>query len=133
MRSLYPNSIATRGRLAPTLESLTLKGYLPEDVGGQDSFGASQPVRQLFQEDAVRILPFWIRQALRQNVRALDRGSSILLLQMVGTMRLVLEREDYTKYVVLLTDEPWIAGYELSEPALTEWIEESIRSVFTQT
>ena len=131
MRSLYPNHIATRGRLQPTLETMATWGRLPSEIEPQET-GASLPVRQLTVAEAVSQIPFWIRQAFRQNVRAIDRGGIVLLLQQNGTARLVLVRRDYDRYVALLTESPWVSGYDLPEPDLTTWIEASIQAVFNQ-
>jgi hypothetical protein len=106
-------------------------GRLPSEIEPQET-GASLPVRQLTVAEAVSQIPFWIRQAFRQNVRAIDRGGIVLLLQQNGTARLVLVRRDYDRYVALLTESPWVSGYDLPEPDLTTWIEASIQAVFNQ-
>ena len=129
-RSTYPNHIATRGRLIPDGETVTTRGLLPPESLEAESQGSSLPIRTLTTLEAVNLIPFWIRQSLRQNVRAVDRGGEVVLLQYIGTGKLTLVRPDYERFVALITEQPWVSGYDLPEPDLTQWIEASVQSVF---
>jgi len=133
MRSLHPLQICTRGRVMPDLTSMTSKGLIGDIREEAYRDGGAVPLRMLTQEQALILLPYWVKQALQQNVRVLDRGNSIILILFKGAHHLLLDRRDYDRFVLLLTDDPTELGlFWFDEPLLTQWIAAAIREVFTR-